>query len=188
MDVDVAAVAHKPAQRVVFQKARPSRAERLADNNLSDVVLTSDTEQCFTDIGTGRGNYLGAELARQREVAGQACLLLLRKRSRLLDVRDDPGSFHRCRQPARVANQSLRVRTRADRDEQAIPTLPWPGDFFLRHDVAQIAIDMFGDKTQRHFAQSGEVAFSKEIFRRPLRALAEIHFSFGQACAQLLRC
>ena len=42
---------HEPAQRVAFQKACPPRAERLADDNLSDVVLTGDTQQRFADIG-----------------------------------------------------------------------------------------------------------------------------------------
>ena len=46
---------------------------------------------------------------------------------------------------------------------------------------------MFGDEAQRHFAQGGQIAFPEEILRRPLRAFAEINFSFGQARAQLLR-
>ncbi len=94
MNIDVTAVAHEPVQRVAFQKTCPSRAERLSDDNLSDVVFTGDTEQCFADICTGRGNYFRAELPREREVSSQACLLFLRKRPRLLDVRNDPGSFH----------------------------------------------------------------------------------------------
>ena len=70
----------------------------------------------------------------------------------------------------RVTNQSLRVRTRADRDEQPIATLPGPGDFLFRHDVAQIAIDMFGHEAQRHFAQGGEVAFAEKILRGSARS------------------
>src|SRR5882724_2529754 len=53
VDVDVATITHEPAQRVASQKACPSRAQRLADNNLSDVVFTGDTEQRFADIATG---------------------------------------------------------------------------------------------------------------------------------------
>ena len=46
---------------------------------------------------------------------------------------------------------------------------------------------MLGDESQRHFAQGGEIAFPEKILRGPLRAFAEINFSFSQTGAQLLR-
>ena len=180
VNVDVAAIAHEPAQQIRLQKAEPRRAQRFPHYNLRNVVLSGDTQQRFSNIPARRRNHFCSELARQRKITSQSRLFLLRKQARCFDVGHDPGRLHRCCQPARVANQSLRVRTRADRDQQAIPTLPRPGDFFLRHDVAQIAIDMFGHQAQRHFAQRREIAFAEEIFRRPLRAVAEINLSFSQ--------
>ena len=70
--------------------------------------------------------------------------------------------------------------------EQSIATLPRAYDSFLGHDVAQIAVDMFGDKAQRHFAQGSEVTLAEKIPCRPIRFFAKINFSFDQASPQLV--
>src|ERR1700682_1886603 len=93
VDVDVTALAHEPAQRVAFPKACPSRAERLADDNLSDVVLTGDAEQRFADVGAGCGNHFRSKLACESEITSQACLFFLRQLARSFDVGHNPRSF-----------------------------------------------------------------------------------------------
>ena len=39
---------------------------------------------------------------------------------------------------------------------------------------------------QRHFAQSGQITFAKEILRGPFRTFPEIHLPFGEARPQLI--
>ncbi len=90
MDVDVAAVAHQPAQGIALQKTEPARPERFPDDDLCDVVLARDTQQRFTNV-TARGrNDFRSELARQRAVPSQPRLFLLRKRARTFDVCHNP--------------------------------------------------------------------------------------------------
>ena len=55
----------------------------------------------------------------------------------------------------------------------------------LRHDLAQVAVDVLGNNTQRHFAQSCKVAFPEKILRGPFCAFTEINFSVSQPRQQL---
>jgi hypothetical protein len=95
MNVDVAAVAHQPAQGIALQKTEPARPERFPDDDLCDVVLARDAEQRFSNV-TARGrNDLRSELARKRQVASESRLFLLRKRARTFDVCHKPRCLHR---------------------------------------------------------------------------------------------
>ena len=67
------------------------------------------------DIGVGSGDDLRAQFARQRQVLGQAFLVVLGQRLRLLDINRDPGAIEVVRQPPRPANHVRRIGAGADR-------------------------------------------------------------------------
>ena len=161
--------------------------DRFAENELGHVVLLGEAQERLSHVRPGRGNDFRSQPPREREIAVELRLLFLAQRPPGIDVRHDPRSLHRGRQPPGVTDQFFRGGSAADGDEQTIAAFPRSGDPFLLHDVAQIAIDMFGHDAQRHFAQRGEIALAKEVLRRRRGAVAEINFAFGKPRAQLLR-
>ena len=83
-------------------------------------------------------------------MARQLRLFVFPQSARSFDVRHDPGSFHRSREPSRVANKFFCKRAAAHRHKKPIATFPRPGNLLLLHQLAQIAIDMFRNQAQRH--------------------------------------
>ena len=58
---------HEPAQRIAFPKI-PACAQRFADDDLRDVVLTRNAQQCLSDITARRRNHFRARAdARARD-------------------------------------------------------------------------------------------------------------------------
>ena len=114
-------------------------------------------------------------------------LLSLAQRLPGIDVRHNPRSFHRGREAAGITNQFFGGGSAAHRDKQTVTAFPRPGDPFLLHDVAQVAIDMFRDDPQRHFSQCGQIALAEEILRCGRGAVGEVNFTFRQAVRGVAR-
>src|SRR5262249_50103222 len=107
VDIDVATVVYKPAQRIPFPEEQPARAEWLAGFNLCNVVFLCYTQQRLSYICASRGDDLGADLRGKREMASQADLFCMRQWLRFFDVGHDPRRLHGCRQPPCISNQTL---------------------------------------------------------------------------------
>src|SRR5438876_129438 len=85
MHVYVADIAYKPAQNgSAAQQIQRSESGGLADDDLGYVVLPGDAQERRHEILADRCDDLGAQFARQRQVALEADLFLLRER--LADV------------------------------------------------------------------------------------------------------
>ena len=54
VNVDVPAVAHEPAQRVPLPETCPASAQRFADDDLGNVVLSRNAQKRFSDINSRR--------------------------------------------------------------------------------------------------------------------------------------
>src|SRR6478672_4486368 len=79
VNIDVAAIAHEPAQQIRPEKTEPRVPQRFPHYDLRNIVLSGDTQQCFSNIPARRRNHFRSELARQSDIASQPRLFVLRK-------------------------------------------------------------------------------------------------------------
>ena len=95
-------------------------------------------------------------------------------------MRRDPRTAQTIGQPPCPAHHLFRVRTCADRHQQAVTGFPRAGNLAGLHVIANVLPDPFRCQTQRHFTKRSEIALAEEIARGGIRAFGQVDFSFSQ--------
>ena len=184
----MAAVPHQTAEQPATAPAvQQASAARLAHDDLRGVLLLGHAQESARDVGVSGGDHFRPQFARQGQMPGQAGLVFLGERLRLLDINGQPGAVVAVRQPARPTDHVRRIGAGADGHEQAVAGLPRPGDLHGLQIIMHLLPDVFRRQTQGHFAQGVQIALAEEIHHGQFGALRQIDFAFIQPLEQFVR-
>ena len=190
MDADVAGATYEVMDHGAVQDLEPARARRLADHDLSDVVLLSVADHVVGDVPVAcrKCDGFAAERLGEPQRVGDAVALFLRKLQGAppLDVERHPRPMQTIGEPLGVANESRAARVLADAHQDALACRPRPLDGVRLHFGEQLFVHAFGCAPQRELAQRRQVGRREEMLERALGLLGDVDLSFLEPLDQVV--
>ncbi len=172
-----------------MQPFLPARPERLAGDDLGDIVGTGVVQGGGSHRLAREGHHLGAQVFGQSHGPGDPRPNLLGCPPVVpgLDMQGGPFRPELVRQPPRRPNQPLAGGTGADAHQQPFTRRPGPGNGAGLHVGEHLLVDAPGGAPQGHLPQGGEIPLAEETLHRHSRRIGDVDLAVVQPLDQLVR-